>query len=58
MKTISYIVVRIKNDVKVLFADEFINGNEVKTQNELIETLSLLLDEKDFDVHLRTKSFE
>lgn len=55
METITYIVVRIKDNVKVIFEDEFINGNQFTTQNEIIEVLKLLLDKKDFSVDLYSK---
>lgn len=58
MKKINYIIIRIKNDTKVIFEDEFINNNQFRTQNEIIEVLSLLLDKKDFDVELYTKEFK
>lgn len=47
-----YIVIRLKNEVKVLFEDEFIDGNEFKTQNEIIEVFKLMFNEKDFEVEL------
>ena len=58
METIKYIVVRIKENVKVIFEDEFINGNEFRTQNELIECLSLLYDRRDFEVDLYFKTLQ
>lgn len=58
MGTITYIVVRIGTDVKVIFEDEFINGNEYRTQNEIIEVLKLLYNESYFDVTLHSKTFE
>ena len=58
MKTISYIVVRIKDKIRVIFEDEFIDKNEFRTQNEIIEVLKLLYEEKDFSVDLFTKEFE
>lgn len=47
-----YIVVRLKKDVRVIFEDEFFDGNEFKTQNLLIQTLKLLFEREDFDVTL------
>lgn len=47
---IDYIVVRIKTRVKVIFEDEFIDGNPFKTQNEMIAVLSLLYEKEDFNV--------
>jgi hypothetical protein len=58
MKTISYIVVRIKDKIRVIFEDEFIDKNEFRTQNEIIEVLKLLYEEKDFSVDLFTKEFK
>ena len=54
-KVVKIIVVRIKEQITVIFEDEFINGNEYRTQNELIECLSLLYNRKDFDVELFLK---
>ena len=56
-KVITYIVVRIKDQVKVLFEDEFIHGNKFRTQNLMIECLERLYDRKDFDVELYFKEF-
>jgi hypothetical protein len=50
-----YIVVRLKKDVRVIFEDEFFDGNEFRTQNLLIRVLNLLLDDKDFDVTLHCR---
>ena len=47
-----YIVVRLKKDVRVIFEDEFFDGNEFRTQNLLIQTLELLFGREDFDVRL------
>lgn len=58
MKTITFIVVRIKDNVRIIFEDEFINNNQFTTQNEIIEVLDLLYDKKDFSVDLFTKQFE
>lgn len=58
MKKINYIIIRIKNNTKVIFEDEFINNNQFQTQNQIIEVLSLLFDRKDFDVNLYTKEFK
>ena len=58
MKNINYIIIRIKNDTKVIFEDEFIDNNQFRTQNQIIEVLSLLFDRKDFDVELYTKKFK
>lgn len=58
METINYIVVRIKDDFKIIFEPEFINNNQFETQNKIIEVLNLLYDKKDFSVDLRTKYFE
>lgn len=51
-----YIVVRLKKDVRVIFEDEFFDGNEFKTQNLLIQTLKLLFEREDFDVTLHIHS--
>lgn len=58
MKKINYIIIRIKNNTKVIFEDEFIDNNQFRTQNQIIEVLSLLFDRKDFDVELYTKEFK
>ena len=50
-----YIVVRLKKDVRVIFEDEFFDGNEFRTQNLLIETLGLLFNVEDFDVTLHCR---
>ena len=47
-----YIIVRLFDNVKVLFEEDFINNNEFRTQNEIIEVLSKLFDRKDFSVDL------
>lgn len=52
MKTITYIVVRVKDNIRVIFEDEFIDNNQFRTQNEIIEVLGLLYNKKDFDVDL------
>lgn len=54
----NYIVVRIKDIdyVKVLFQDEFIQGNQYYTQNTLIGVLELLF--KDYSVDLYYKEIE
>ena len=51
-KNITYITVRIKEQVWVLFEDDFIDHNEFRTQNLTIEVLSKLYDKKDFAVEL------
>lgn len=51
-KNITYITVRIKERVWVLFEDDFIDHNEFRTQNLIIEVLSKLYDKKDFAVEL------
>lgn len=53
-----YIVVRIKDYVRVIFEDEFIDDNEFRTQNEIIEVLKLLHNEKDFSVDLYFKEIK
>lgn len=53
-----YIVVRIKDYVRVIFKDEFIDSNEFRTQNEIIEVLKLLHNEKDFSVELYFKEIK
>ena len=53
-----YIVVRIKDYVRIIFKDEFIDGNEFRTQNEIIEVLKLLHNEKDFSVELYYKEIK
>lgn len=55
---IKYIVIRIKDEVKVIFEDEFINNNQFTTQNELIEALKVIYNEKDFSVELYSKLLE
>lgn len=54
-ENIKYIVVRIKDYVRVIFEDEFFGDNEFRTQNEIIEVLKLLYNEKDFSVELYFK---
>ena len=54
MKAFDYIIVRIDNTVKVLFEDSFIDKNVFKTQNEIIEVLSLLYERDRFEVSLMT----
>lgn len=58
METITYIVVRIKDNVRVIFKDEFIDNNQFRTQNEIIEVLKLLYNEKDFNVELFMKEIK
>lgn len=56
-----YIVVIIpKYDFyKIIFEDEFIDGNEFRTQNLIIEVLQVLgLDRKEFTCDLWTKKAE
>ena len=53
-----YIVVRIKDYVRVIFEDEFIDDNEFRTQNEIIDVLKLLHNEKDFSVDLYIKEIK
>lgn len=48
----SVIVVRIKNDIAIIQEKDFLENNEFRTQNILIEALGLLFDKKDFDVLL------
>lgn len=55
-KIIKFILVRIKKEVSIIFEDKFINDNEFTTENEIIEVLSLLVD--DFDVSLCSKEIE
>ena len=50
-----YIVVRLKKDVRVIFEDEFFDGNEFRTQNLLIQTWELLFEREDFDVTLHCR---
>lgn len=52
-----YIIVRIKNEVKVIFQDEFMDHNEFRTQNTIIEVLKLLRIE-DFNVELCFKDIK
>lgn len=56
--TIGFIVVRIKDNVKVIFEDEFLNKKGCYTQNVIIDVLKLLYDRKDFEVTLHSKIFE
>lgn len=56
-----YIVVIIPkfNFYKVIFEDEFIDGNEFKTQNLTIEVLKTLgLERKDFTCDLYSKQIK
>ena len=55
---IDYIVVRIGDKVRVIFEDEFIDNNPFKTQNQLISSLKLLHNEKDFDVNYITHYYD
>lgn len=58
---ISFIVVRIKDKVHILFENDFIGNGENKeyyTQNILTSALRLLYNEKDFDVMLYIKEIK
>ena len=56
MKTFDYIIVRIDDNVKVLFEDSFIDKNAFRTQNQIIEVLSLLYERNRFEVSLMAHS--
>lgn len=53
-----YIIVRVEDKIRVIFKEDFIDNNEFKTQNELIECLSLIYNKEDFEVHLCFRKIE
>lgn len=55
---INFVVVRIHDKIWILFEDQFIDHNMFKTQNLIIEVLSVLYEKSEFDVNLCFKELE
>lgn len=58
MKAVNVIVVRIGNDVRVIFEDQFMDGNPFRTQNTLYASLKLLYPVNYFSVEYFTHYLE